>query len=384
MNDTIAQQQAQINQLLAAQKPMVEPAAAVVIKPEPVAAQNATVESVQTEHPVEPEVVGDLVGKVEQMKVESVDGYKEVTEPIRKTAAKRKMCDEFIHWGKIMIKVESDDTPAEENQDEALVQDKITMIREHTIYQSKIILANCLRDQDMGGSNYTINCSKVRVDEVDTFHSVDMVAPPLRNCDRHARDHPHDALQGESLLVDRYEKMVQLMKRGERYAKFIVCSPKKGFISFYAHCFEDPEITSTASGYDNVKNLLTLQHHITLELKHLLTNVSDDELEALTERLGEAVDPSVKGIKLYQNIVRENRGGLLMCKINKPLARVNRGNRPWGLTFHNVGGPEPTGVQFNSNNQPPWSAMNYEYCRVYLFNDSPGTYKNRLKGSLLL
>ena len=307
LNETIAQQQAQINQLLAASKTKVEPAAAVT--PEAIVAPKSE------SNPAEVTEVGENKGS--RQKTEAAD------EPAKKL--KLDITKKYLHWDKIMIKVdEGKEEDKEWSIDEAMAE-KIRLLREDALYKAKVIFAGCFdfpTPLHLTENNFTLTCSKVKSDELETFHSVDMVAPDLRDYNKQACDGPLvalDNLKGNSLLVDRFAEMLTLV--GIKRAEFICCSTKKGFISFYA-----PVQTETGSPH------LTLQHHITLELKHLMDDVSGARLRLLRGMLEEATDPSVKAVNLLENFKYENRGAAVTCKVNH-LNPTDKGNK-WGLRFY--------------------------------------------------
>ena len=304
LNETIAQQQAQINQLLAASKTKVEPAAAVT--PEAIVAPKSE------SNPAEVTEVGENKRKKTGA----------ANEPAKKL--KRDITSLYLHWDKIMIKV--DEGKEEDKEwwiDEAMAE-KIRLLREDALYKAKVIFAGIFKGPTpllLKKKNFTLTCSKVKSDELETFHSVDMVAPELRDYNKQARDSPLEALnnlKGDSLLVDRFAEMITLA--GINRAEFVCCSTKKGFISFYA-----PVQTETGSPH------LTLQHHITLELKHLMDDVSGARLRLLRGMLEEATDPSVKAVNLLENFKYENRGAAVTCKVYH-LNPTDKDNT-WGLRF---------------------------------------------------
>lgn len=341
LNETITQQQAQINQLLSAQKTTVEPAAAVAVKSNPVVAPKAEPSPALA---VEvPEVTDNKRKKTETAE-----------EPAKKHV-KRDKKDEFFAWDKVLIKV--DEGKEEEKEwwiDEAMAE-KIRLLREDALYKAKVIFAGIFKGEKILKERHlTLTCSKVSSDEEETFHSADMVAPELRGYNKQARDSPLEALKdlkGDSLLVDRYAEMITLV--GVNRAEFICCSTKKGFISFYA-----PVQTEAGSSH------LTLQHHVTLELKHLMGDVSGARLRLLRGMLEDASDPSIKAVNMIETFKYENRGAGVTCKLNH-LTPTDQEQIVWGVRFYAMD------TNFNK-------AANSFFAQNK-FNDSVAVYSKKLE-----
>jgi len=219
---------------------------------------------------------------------------------------------------------------------------------------------------------FTVNCSKVKADEENTFHSADMVPPDLRSYDVLSRQHPHQAIRqfkGNSLLLDCYTEMEPFTNI--RRSGFVCCSSKKGFISFYAQC--PTEQTSSA---------LTLRHHLTLEMKHLFLDDQVDldtkeQLDLLSARLEEAVDPSIKGIRLLENIMLENRGAILMGFIFNFKAYVGQTRKKKLKIIKKF--PALDFVQYI--NPDFVSRFNRSGLPVFIFNDSVEDYKQKIEAT---
>jgi len=370
LNDTIAQQQAQINQLLESQKGKPDPAVVTPpVVPSPaveVEAASVKVTEVVEKKRKQPDWDAVKASKIKRKdaKVAAKDAKaaNQITPQVKGQSQAKggNLVIDQAQWDKIMIKVDEEKEEEKEWWIDEATAEKVRLLREDALFKAKVIFAGISLYKKSPIPPVTITCSKVKADETESFYSSDMVGPEMRGFDKLARENPQDALndfKGDSLLVDRYAEMVTLV--GVNRSEFICCSSKKGFISFYA---------LVQSGRGSTR----LEHHITLELKHLLKSMSGARLRLLRGMLEEATDPTVKGIDLFDNFNWENRGGAVTCRVvhdNKKdnINTTDSTEKRWTLCFSDMV------VMMRNKSRSIFSRDS--------FNDSVDVYKKALEGS---
>jgi len=374
LNDTIAQQQAQINQLLESQKGKPDPAVVTPpVVPSPaveVAVEAASVKVTEVVEKKRKQTDWDAIKaskiKRKDAKVAAKDAKaaNQITPQVKGQSQAKggNLIIPQAQWDKIMIKVVEEKEEGKEWWIDEATAEKVRLLREDALFKAKVIFAGISLYKKSPIPPVTITCSKVKADETESFYSMDMVGPEMRGFDKLARENPQEALndfKGDSLLVDRYAEMVTLV--GVNRSEFICCSSKKGFISFYALTQSGPGSSSTR-----------LEHHITLELKHLLKSMSGARLRLLRGMLEEATDPTVKGINLFDNFNWENRGGAVTCRVvhdNKKdnINTTDSTEKRWTLCFSDMV------VMMHNKSRSIFSRDS--------FNDSVDVYKKALEGS---